>query len=231
MIMQVELLPTEIEQDALSPMEKRLLETLWELYNSHHASEEERRLFRKALIKSYQLHRKVLRKSKETYFVHDLRCAIRALNANFDLTQATVMLLHELIEDDKWAFEELVQEFNLVIAETVLAVSKISKDPGITRLFRATVHIETIITAVTERHNWRAAVAKIIDRFDNTHDTAGLDQESLEQLFGETRELFIPMFEYLAVYIPPMYINFYRSWLFEISYACDNFELMVLHFS
>lgn len=215
--------PPEIDKTILSVAEIELLEELWEGFLILLAPEVDRERFIIALINAYLQHAKTSRKSGESYFLHDLRCSIKAMANGCELKIVSTMLCHEFKEDNNWLDWLLRVMFGSEIARYVIALSKIKKNPNITRLERIEIHIATMIAAIVFGF-WIVLLCKIIDRHDNIHDTAGLNKEALSQLFGETRNIFLPFFYEYLCYIPPLYRRFCEDMLSDIKNACRKYE-------
>lgn len=213
--------PAEINVHILSKMETKLLYQLWEIFCKYPAPPLERKRFVKALICAYQLHTSTRRKSGESYFIHDLRCAIRMLLMGTDLTMAIIMLCHEFMEDDGWTLGRMREEFGVEITTAVVAISKPPKSFGNSQV-RLNRHIKIMLTTIL-KNNYRPLLAKAVDRHDNCRDTAGLSSYDLGILFSETQEVFLPLFIDNMYYIPPHLLYFYRFLVFEIEYACANY--------
>ena len=204
------------------PPDRDVAVELWADHHFEDVSKEELIRFALAYHFSTANHNEVLRKSGESYYRHDCRCAARMLDAGFPLELAIVMLLHEAIEDDGWTKEMIVSHFGSSVAKTVEAVSKDPKDVFENRQARLADHIERMERAVL-RGNWKVAVVKVVDRLDNSTDTAGLDEEDQQRLFKENETDFLRLFRRVKDFIPKKYRSVYSVWVREIEFACANY--------
>lgn len=209
-----------VNLEILTPAVQEVMNIVWSLYCKYKILPLQNARFIKALLKVIELHRLRLRKSGESYLIHDLRCAAMALAANLPIEMAIIMLIHEFIEDDGWTYEQVIEEFGEEIAEVVLALSKPPK-VFLTRLDRIMSHLEILKKASS---NWKVPMGKSIDREENTHDTAGLGETDQKQLYSETESLFLPWFEDSQKFIPKKYKNVYAMITIRIKNACINYK-------
>lgn len=197
--------------------------TLWHLIHKfYQLTTEEMALLGKAYMYSVVMHTNKRRKSGESFYRHDCRCAIRTALARAPIKLVIVMLIHEFIEDDGWTFERVKEEFGEEIAIIVDALSKRPMDQfpdG--RQDRVKSHL-AMIEAVTPQYPL-VIVAKADDRLDNTTDTSCLDVESRDRLFKETEGDFLPLFYRMMGFVPEELQFFYLWCLQEIEFACDNY--------
>lgn len=198
-----------------------LLSLLGDFHFDHYSTQLQAFLLR-ALHFIVRYHEKRLRKSGQRYIEHDCRTARRALAMGMPLWFVIVMLLHEAIEDDGKTKEWLRKNFDILIAETVVAVSKLAKNLFTDRSLRLLRHIETMVYAIVDG-KWWVAIAKLLDRHDNTIDTAGLSDEDRQRLFEETQAEFLPFFHWAEQFIPKRFLRIYRMLVMDIEEACDNY--------
>lgn len=200
---------------------------LWDENHFEDVTDREMSLFGRGYHFSLHNHRRRQRKSKQSYYYHDCRCAARALTTRFRNPEtsaieiATIMFVHEAIEDDGWTRDKLFAIFGEPITGTVVDLSKKPKDLFGSRRERI-MDADSILRAATPT-NSRVPIAKCLDRLDNTTDTAGLKMRDRRRLFIETRKIFIPYFDWSREFIPKEFQPFYNDWLLSIKFACDNY--------
>ena len=218
----MESLPSEIDVSILSLAEHRILIRVWELFCRYRITEIERFRFIKGLIWSYRLHTKTKRKSKESYFIHDLRCVSMALAGGLPIVVAISMFAHEFKEDDEWTDEQLIEEFGQEITDVVIPLSKPKKIYD-SREARLRVHLQNLKEA-KPYVRWIVRICKKIDRKDNTHDTAGLSSDDQRQLFDETEIEFVPWFSETQDEVPRKFRWFDAVLQNDIENACANYR-------
>lgn len=229
-------LPNAIDVKKLSRVEIRLLYSLWKFFLKYPAPNIEKRRFIKALVWAYKLHsnhnndgKRRPRKSGESYFIHDLRTAIRALIAGADLSMATILLVHEFVEDDDWTFPTMLRIFGQEIADVVFYGSK--PPAGFpTPLDRLKEYVRLLREAIKRGgYFWKIEFYKIVDVCDNSHDTSGLEQTDIDQLFFKVEQMYLPLLRDFLECIPPTLLPFCRLMLFEIEYAVDNYNQKIIN--
>ncbi|AKM82073.1 MAG: GTP pyrophosphokinase, GTP pyrophosphokinase [Berkelbacteria bacterium GW2011_GWE1_39_12] len=196
---------------------------LWGDGDFNGASDAQMARFARAFHCSMVQHTTVLRKSGENYYRHDCRVAARALKAGFDLDIVTAILAHEFKEDDGWTEEQLIKIFGPEVASYVIPVSKRPKALFSSRMERLIDHIYNMVKAILSGL-WQVAIIKVLDRLENTTDTAGLSDEDKARLFGETETHFLPFFRWAAKFIPAEWQMIYGIWIQAIEFACDNYN-------
>lgn len=171
-------------------------------------------------------HTDVLRKSGESYYRHDCRVATR-LSCYFDdnLDLITAALVHEAIEDDGVTEEALKSDFGENITSIVVAVSKLPKENFSEEMGGRRARLEDHVDRMREecRKDWRIIVLKIVDRLENTSDTAGLSDEDKQRMFLETEADFLPLFRFGASRVPIDHQKVVSLWIQEIEFNCDNY--------
>jgi len=195
---------------------------LWGDFDLENATDAERASFAKAYRFSTLYHVDRLRKSRESFYRHDCRCAARALKAGFGLIVAIIMMIHEFIEDDGWTRRKIARIFGKLVAAVVDAISKRQKSNFHSRQARLDDHIARMRKIIPLY--WHVAVAKVLDRYDNVTDTAALSDEDKLRLFDETEKFFLPLFYESTEFVPPEHHDFYVYIVQEIEFACDNFN-------
>ncbi|MBM2821094.1 MAG: pyrophosphokinase, pyrophosphokinase [Candidatus Berkelbacteria bacterium] len=200
---------------------------LWDDNHFEDATDREMALFGKGYHFSLHNHRRRQRKSKQSFYYHDCRCAARALATRFRNSEisaieiATIMFVHEAIEDDGWTRESLLAIFGEPITSTVVGLTKQPKKMFRSR-YKRIMDADSILRGATPG-NPRVPIAKCLDRLDNTTDTAGLKTRDRHRLFVETRKIFIPYFDWSKEFVPQEFRPFYDGGVLAIKFACDNY--------
>ncbi len=131
-----------------------------------------------------RVHRKQTRKDpKETpYFSHPARVAL-TVAAKFGCTDETVLaaaFLHDVLEDTRVDYDDLLRKFDKEIADTVAALSK---DSRLVEPERERKYDEELSNA-----NWKTKLIKLADVYDNLAD-ANEDEIRLKMLGKAERAL------------------------------------------
>jgi (p)ppGpp synthase/HD superfamily hydrolase len=123
-------------------------------------------LLRDAAAKAARAHRNHTRKDerKTPYFSHPARVAL-TVAAKFKCTEENVLaaaLLHDVLEDTRVDYDDLLEEFDQEIADIVVALSKD------TRLVEPEREDEYYRKLAGE--SWRVKLIKLADVYDNLSD-------------------------------------------------------------
>jgi guanosine-3',5'-bis(diphosphate) 3'-pyrophosphohydrolase len=115
-------------------------------------------------------HRDQLRRDGRTpYFSHPARVAL-TVAAVFGCTDATVLaaaLLHDVIEDTRVDYDDLLKNFGLEVADIV---SCLSKDKRMVESEREAEYDRRLAAGP-----WQARLIKLADVYDNLADSAGAE--------------------------------------------------------
>lgn len=116
-------------------------------------------------------HQGQLRKDGETpYFAHPVRVALIVRHV-FNLADETCLqaaLLHDLIEDTKTDYDDLLEQFGKPVADAVAALTKDGRLEHDER--------EAAYDAQLSRSSWQARLVKLADVYDNYCDAASDEQ-------------------------------------------------------
>jgi (p)ppGpp synthase/HD superfamily hydrolase len=107
-----------------------------------------------------------MRKDGETpYFAHPTRVALTVCHVfgETDETALVAALLHDLIEDTKTDYDDLVEEFGEDVAD---AVADLTKDARLPEEKRELAYDERL-----KRASWQARLVKLADVYDNFSDS------------------------------------------------------------
>jgi (p)ppGpp synthase/HD superfamily hydrolase len=135
------------------------------------------RLWQRAASFAAQQHHDQFRKDGKTpYFAHPVRVAlvVRHVFESSDETALVAALLHDLIEDTTTDYDDLVDQFNKEVADTVAALTKDARLPEAER--------EAAYDRQLSKASWQARLVKLADVYDNFCDSKGDDQR---QKFAE----------------------------------------------
>ncbi|MHC5007832.1 MAG: HD domain-containing protein [Planctomycetota bacterium] len=126
----------------------------------------QKNLLRDAAAKAARAHRNHTRKDKKRtpYFSHPARVAL-TVAAKFKHTSETVLaaaLLHDVLEDTRVDYDDLLEEFNQEIADIVVVLSKDTRkvEPD-----REDEYYKKLAGA-----SWRIKLIKLADVYDNLSD-------------------------------------------------------------
>ncbi len=149
------------------------------------------------IIKAYdlakKLHRGVFRKSGEAYMFHPLTVASYAIDYNLDVVTVCASLLHDVLEDTDFTYEEMVSDFGKDIADTVDCVSKMTNEDYVDA--RMDGHIATVCKLFRYLYiqDIRGPVIKLLDRTHNMRTMDAMPPLKQVKKSEETLEVYAPM--------------------------------------
>ena len=113
----------EIENKEIAKQYKELLQISYQTL-----SDKDKKLIRSAFDTAVHAHRNQRRKTGEPYIFHPINVAkIVAHQIGLDATSIASALLHDVVEDTDYKFEELEKLFGTGVAKIVEGLTKISK--------------------------------------------------------------------------------------------------------
>lgn len=174
---------------------EKFLRRLYEPPGSVLFSEEEAARIEMAYDLAKHAHRWQKRKDGKRYFEHSRLVALHLLDGIglYDFETVVVGLLHDGYEDcPKYVTPLKVRVLaGEGAARKLRLISKVPKEGYVERL---------------RRHaDWQTLTAKLCDRYDNYGDLESTDEVFQRKQTVETRDVYLPLFEYLTTIVPETY--------------------------
>lgn len=160
--------------------------------------EENNKLIRKAFDIALDAHKDQRRKSGEPYIYHPIAVAkIVATEIGLGATSIACALLHDVIEDSDYTFEDLKKIFGVKIAEIVNGLTKIS----IMNHQNISVQSENYRKLLlTLSEDFRVILIKIADRLHNMRTLESMAPDKQKKIASETVYIYAPMAHRLGLY-------------------------------
>ena len=92
--------------------------------NCHNVDED---MVRKAYNFAKEAHKEQKRESGEPYIIHPIAVAENLAELGMDTDTIVAGLLHDVIEDTKYTYDDVAREFNAEIANLIDGVTKLTK--------------------------------------------------------------------------------------------------------
>lgn len=144
-------------------------------------------LSHKAYLFAKEKHKDQTRKfNGEPYFNHCVRVSDNVRkhsSGKREQIQVAAALLHDSLEDTSTTYDELVQEFGKEVADIVLALTNDKKE--LEALGKTKYLVQKVNTLSEE-----ALFIKLCDRYDNTSDLRGIEDEWSRNYARQTIEVF-----------------------------------------
>jgi GTP pyrophosphokinase len=156
-------------------------------------------LVRKAFKLAVEAHGDMRRLSGEPYVYHPIEVAyICAKDMRLDSTSIVCALLHDVVEDTEYTFEEIEMLFNPKVAMIIGGVTKIKGifDDG-TRSIQAE-YFKRMILALAE--DMRVILIKLADRLHNMRTLDFMSRTKQLKIASETLVLYAPLAHRMGLY-------------------------------
>jgi len=162
-------------------------------------SEDDKVLIRKAFNLAVEAHAPQRRKSGEPYIYHPIAVAkIVAYEIGLGATSIAAALLHDVIEDTEYTYEDLEKLFGETVAIIVKGLTKISrlkKDKDIS--IQAENFRKMLLTL---NDDVRVILIKIADRLHNMQTLGAMPPYKQEKIASETLYIYAPLAHRLGLY-------------------------------